>query len=175
MARRRLSVFLESEDDDMKVEIPVFRTGYNYDREAASDESGIACPEASLAQQQFREDADINVIVKRFNLTGELPAGLSVPQYGDFSQVTDYHSAMNLVRAADAAFMELPAHIRARFNHDAGAFVDFVSDDRNRAEAEALGIVVPPLPPADAGGPASAGGAAPGGEAVKAEGGGAAP
>lgn len=127
----------------MKVEVPFFRTGFNYDRDAASDDSGIACPEPTLAQQQFREDSDINTIVKRFNLTGELPQGLTVPRYGDFTEVSDYHSALNLVKAADAAFLELPAHIRARFNHDAGAFVDFVSDDKNRSEAAELGILPP--------------------------------
>jgi Chlamydia-phage Chp2 scaffold (Chlamy_scaf) len=48
---------------------------------------------------------------------------------------------LNAVIAADAAFMQLPADIRTRFNNDAGAFVDFCSDENNRAEAEKLGLV----------------------------------
>lgn len=144
------------------------RTPYNYDREAASDDSGLICSDPSLAQQQFREESDINTIVKRFNLTGELPSGVSVPQYGDFLEVTDYHTAINLVKEADAAFLALPAHVRARFNNDAGAFVDFVSDDANRAEMETLGLI--PRSLADAGEPAKAGGAAPGGEPQAKEG-----
>ena len=39
--------------------------------------------------------------------------------------------------------MQLPADVRTRFNNDAGALVDFVSDDANRAEAEKLGLVLP--------------------------------
>lgn len=141
---------------------PFLRTPFNYDRETASDESGLMCSDPSLAQQQFREESDINTIVKRFNLTGDLPSGVSAPVYGDFLAVTDYHTALNAVIAADGAFMALPAHIRARFNNDAGAFVDFCSDDKNRAEAVSLGLAFAPSLPADAGGPAKAGAAGPG-------------
>lgn len=121
--------------------LPFLRTPFNYDTNASSDESGLMCSDPSLAQQQFREDSDINTIVRRFNLTGDLPQGVSAPQYGDFIAVTDYHTALNAVIAADAAFMSMPAHVRARFNNDAGAFVDFVSDPNNRKEAEELGLV----------------------------------
>ena len=68
---------------------------------------------------------------------------MRAPQYGDFTDAMDYHSALNAVIAADAAFMELPASVRARFSNDAGAFVAFCSDPANRAEAEALGLVMP--------------------------------
>jgi len=117
------------------------RTPYNYDVVEASDQSGLSCPEPTRAQQHARDECDINTIVRRFGLTGQLPSNVRAPQYGDFSDAMDYHSALNAVRAADAAFMELPAHVRTRFNNDAGAFVDFVSDDNNRAEAEKLGLV----------------------------------
>ena len=122
--------------------IPEFRTGFNYDREAASDESGLSCPDPSRAQQNSKDEVDINMIVKRFNLTGELPAGLSVPQYADFGDVVDYHSALNMVIAADHAFLALPADIRSRFKNDAGAFVDFVSNPENRDEVVKMGLTV---------------------------------
>lgn len=122
---------------------------FNYDTNKAGDESGIDCSvEPSLTKQSFAEEVDINTIVKRFGLTGQLPENVAVPQYADFDQVVDYHSAMLQVRAAQEAFMKMPAHVRARFNHDAGALVDFVSDERNRAEAERLGLVVPKVVPA---------------------------
>lgn len=124
------------------VQVPFIRTPYNYDRSSASDDSGLICPELSLAQQQFGEESDINTIVKRFNLTGQLPVGMAVPQYGDFESVVDYHSALNLVIEADRAFMALPAHVRSRFNNDAGLFVDFVSNPENKGEAEKLGLTV---------------------------------
>lgn len=118
------------------------RTPYNYDTMEASDECGLSCPEPTLAQQSAKEECDINTIVRRFGLTGELPSGVRAPQYGDFTEATDYHTAMNAVISANNAFMQLPADVRARFNNDAGAFVDFCSDDKNRAEAKALGLIV---------------------------------
>jgi len=118
------------------------RTPYNYDTMEASDASALDCQDPSLAQQHARDECDINTIVKRFGLTGELPNGVRAPQYGDFTAATDYHTAMNAVIAANESFMQLPADVRTRFNNDAGAFVDFCSDENNRAEAEKLGLVV---------------------------------
>ena len=51
---------------------PFLRSLYNYDRDAASSESGLACDDPTLAQQQFRDEADINTILERFGRTGLL-------------------------------------------------------------------------------------------------------
>jgi phage internal scaffolding protein len=132
-------IFLEK---FMKTSSVFLRTPYNYDVNEASDASGLVCEDPSLAQQHAKDETDINTIVRRFGLTGELPSNVRVPQYGDFTHTTDYHTAMNAVLAANEAFMQLPADVRTRFNNDPGALVDFVSDDNNRAEAEKLGLVL---------------------------------
>lgn len=118
------------------------RTPYNYDTMQVSNDTGLSCPEPTLAQQHEKDECDINTIVRRFGLTGELPSGVRAPQYGDFTGATDYHTAMNAVISANNAFMQLPAEVRSRFNNDAGAFVDFCSDEKNRAEAKSLGLIV---------------------------------
>jgi len=117
------------------------RTPYNYDTDAVSDETGLSCPEPTLAQQQFRDEADINTIMERFGRTGEIVAPIRMPTYGDFSQVNDYHTAMNALIEARNSFEALPAKIRARFENDPGQFVEFCLDDRNRDEAVRLGLV----------------------------------
>lgn len=119
------------------------RAEHNYDTNEASDASGLACTDPSRTKQSFKDECDINTILKRFNITGELPNNVRAPQYGDFEGVFDYQSAMNAVIEASAAFMEMPAHVRKRFGNDPAAFVDFCSDESNRAEAEKLGLVVP--------------------------------
>lgn len=119
------------------------RTPYNYDRDQASDESGLRCEDPSLTKQSFKDECDLNVILERFALTGRLPENPRMPTYGDFMDVSDYHTAMNAVRAADEAFMALPAAIRARFGNDPGAYVDFCSDEKNREEAARLGLLKP--------------------------------
>ena len=124
-----------------KLDLPFVRSAYNYDRDAVSDESGLRCDDPSLTKQEFKEDADINVIVRRFNVTGQLPQGVVAPVYQDFEGVFDFQSAMNVLAAAESAFMAMPAEVRYRFHNNPHEFVQFCSDDANRAEAERLGLV----------------------------------
>ena len=123
---------------------PFLRTLYNYDRDLASDESGRACSEPTLAQQQFRDEADINTILERFGRTGELIVPVNVPEFGDYTEVGDYHSAMNMIIEAQSAFDALPARIRKEFDNDAGRFVDFVMDENNRDKAVEMGLIEAP-------------------------------
>jgi len=115
---------------------------YNYDMDEVSKNTGLVCSDPSLAQQQFKDESDINHILKQFNVTGQLPPTIQMPRYGDFSQVVDYHSALNLVIAADEAFMALPATIRSRFDNDPALLLDFLNNPENNAEAQKLGITV---------------------------------
>lgn len=117
------------------------RTAYNYDMDKVSDETGLKCEDPSLAQQQFTKECDINTIVEAYGLNGELPQVLRAPEYGDYSEVKDFASAMNAVRAAEANFMLLPAKLRARFENDPQQFLSFVQDDGNYQEARDLGLL----------------------------------
>jgi len=117
------------------------RTPYNYDRDAATNESGLACEEPSLAQQHFKDECDINNILRQFNVTGLLPQQTLSPRYGDFSGIGDYHTALNRVIAAQDEFEALPAQIRARFNNDPAQLIEFLENSDNRPEAEELGLV----------------------------------
>lgn len=110
---------------------------------AESDNTGLMCVDPSLAIQSAREEVDINTIVRRFGLTGQLPTDLRAPTYGDFTAVVDYQTALNAVIAADAAFMQMPAHVRERFANDTQKFVEFASDEANRDEMRKLGLLVP--------------------------------
>nr|WAE43555.1 MAG: internal scaffolding protein [Microviridae sp.] len=124
-----------------KFQIPFFRSPYNYDTASVSQDTGLACLDVTMAVQSAADECDINTIVRRFGLSGQLPSGLNAPQYGDFLGVSDFHSAVNAVMAAEDSFLQLPAEVRSRFQNDPGQFVDFCSDDANRAEAEKLGLV----------------------------------
>jgi phage internal scaffolding protein len=117
------------------------RTPYNYDKDAASNESGLRCEDASLAQQHFKEECDINTILEKFNVTGLLPEQTLSPRYGDFSGIGDYHTALNRVIAAQEEFEALPAQIRAKFDNDPANLIEFLDDENNRPQAEALGLV----------------------------------
>ena len=119
----------------------ILRSMFNYDTDVASVESGLACQDPSLAQQQFKDECDINVILERFNVTGQLPVVPLQPQFGDFSGITDYQTALNAVLDAQESFDALPARIRERFANDPAAFVDFCLDEANKEEMKALGLI----------------------------------
>lgn len=128
---------------DLPMKAPQLRAQHNYDTNKASDESALACKDPSLTKQADAEDADINTIVKRFNITGQLPTNVRMPTYGDFTDIPDFQQAQNAIRMATESFNAMPAHVRARFHNDPHEFVQFCSDESNRAEAEKLGLVAP--------------------------------
>lgn len=105
----------------------------------------------SRTKQSFKDECDINKIMKKFERTG-MVAHLSKYQgsYADVSGGVDYHTALNTVAAAKEMFLTLPAKVRARFEHDPGAFLDFVGDPANEKEMVEMGLkkapVAPPAP-----------------------------
>lgn len=132
---------------------PFFRSGYNYDRDAVSLETGIISVGESLTVQSDAEDADINTIVRRFGLTGQLPSNVRAPLSMDFTEIFDFQSAMNAVRAAEEAFAEMPWEVRKRFDNNPHEFVEFcteLSPDgtklANLEEMRKLGLAVPEAP-----------------------------
>lgn len=142
-----LDVSRETVDDDGVIRVspsPVFlRTAYNYSMDAASDESALYCEDGTRAQQQFKEECDINTIVERFGLTGELPVDQRVPLNEEFVEAMDFKTAHNLMIEAEAAFMAFPANVRERFQNDATKFVDFASDSANIEQMREWGMAMP--------------------------------
>lgn len=114
----------------------------------------VDCGPVSRAKQQFKEECDINTLMKKYEKSGVIShLARSQPWYGDVSEMVDYHTAAGVVLAAEDAFSSLPASLRARFQNDAGQFMDFVVDPRNREELEKMGLavarpIVEPLVPA---------------------------
>lgn len=128
------------------------RNPYNYDTDVASASTGLVTTEPSLAQQQWKDECDINTIAKQFGLTGKMPQAVYLPTFGDFTEVSDFQTALHTIQMAEASFLAMPAHVRERFNNDPQRFLEFTSDARNAAEIAALGLtktappVVPPAP-----------------------------
>jgi phage internal scaffolding protein len=124
-----------------KIVKPFVRDPYNYDRDEASNADALCCEDPSLAQQHMKDECDINVIVERFGVTGQLPQSPVSPSYGDFSGVTDYHSALNQINATMDDFMALPAKLRVKFDHDPVKLLEFLQNEDNRDEAIHLGLI----------------------------------
>lgn len=124
---------------------------FRYDGDAASAATGLPAGDDGMTQQQFAEECDINTIVRRFKLTGEMPVGVRPPVFGDFTDVMDFQTAMEAVVKAREAFDALPAEVRYEFHNDPQRFVEFSSDQKNLPRLRELGLAVPepvPEPPA---------------------------
>lgn len=98
--------------------------------------------EPSMALQQYKDQCDINLIVKRFKRTGEL-THLNNRRgfYGDLSDAPSFRESMQLVVEAQQAFAELPSQIRKRFGNDPALLMEFIADKNNYDEAVSLGLI----------------------------------
>jgi phage internal scaffolding protein len=126
-----------------KNNLPFIRTQFNYDHNAASNESGLRCQELTRTQQHHKDECDINEILRRFGKTGTMPVTSLNALYGDFDTV-DYHTALNQIIASEREFDTLPSNIRKRFDNDPANLVYFMQDKKNHAEAVELGLINAP-------------------------------
>lgn len=109
----------------------------------------LSFPSPSRTKQAHKDECDINNILARYKRTGVLDFQQKhEPQYGDVTAL-DFQQAQFTVAAANGMFAAMPAFLRARFDNDPYKFLAFVHDERNRVEAEDLGLLKPkPAPPA---------------------------
>lgn len=121
----------------------MFRSLRNYDTNHVSDDSALICTEPTLTQQNFKEQCDINRIVKQYAQTGVINANTSIPLPDEFVGITDYHTAMNLIKRSEDAFMALEPHLRERFANNPANFVDFVTNPANIDELRSMGLAYP--------------------------------
>jgi len=127
---------------------PIIRTAFNKAPRAARIPAG-----ESAAQQNFKNDADINTIVSRYRKTGILgnPNATRRPQFGDYTSI-DFLEMRNQIASMDQMFASLPARLRSRFQNDPYQLIRWMEDSNNKEEAEKLGLLpkrpetAPPAP-----------------------------
>lgn len=121
--------------------VPKLFHQFSQDRESP----GVDCSVMpSLTKQAFKDDADVNVIVERFARQGEFPVFDPADfTWGDATGF-DFRAALDVVNAAQAAFEQMPAKVRNRFENDPRQFVDFCSDPANKEELDRLGLLAKP-------------------------------
>lgn len=113
------------------------------------DEEGN--PLGSMTRESEAAACDVNAIVARAQMNGFLPGDPGRGVFADVSEMGDYRSALQQVQAAEEMFMQLPAKVRAEFDNDPAAFLDFCSDPANLEKGRQLGLFpkeeVPLAPP----------------------------
>ncbi len=103
--------------------------------------STFDCGQQSRTKQSFKDDCDINLIVKRHASTGMYShLNPRQPKYGDFSMVTDLQRALELVDLAEHDFFELPSEVRALCQNDPLTFVRAMTNPANVEKLAAAGL-----------------------------------
>lgn len=93
-------------------------------------------------KQEFAQESDINYIMERYRVTGQLPAGGSrAAVFADVSEIGSFANVLERVHAAEVSFNSLPASLRSRFRNDPVQLIEFLQDSRNRVEAVKLGLI----------------------------------
>ena len=120
----------------------MIRSAYTFDPNVISNDTALDCGDESVTQQCFKDECDINILLAKFAVTGQLPDNVRVPQYVDFEETFDFQSSMNVIRAAEEAFAAMPADVRDRFQNDPGRFLEFANDASNYDEALKMGLAI---------------------------------
>lgn len=128
-----------------------------YDAGRVSDATAHPGGGESIVQQAFKDEVDINTIVRRFGISGPTPFGVGSGVYGDFTGITDLESAIEAVERAERGFLKLPPEVRERFGNDPARLVafaqtvpesDFIAAVTPAADPAPVGTVVVEQPPA---------------------------
>jgi len=113
--------------------------------DTSCDDNGVETPD--MAQQQYKDSSDINCIMKKYEATGLLShirQNAEAGRYAELGEPTDLMEAMTRVDNARKSFMDLPASLRAKCNHEPAKFLEMLKDGSNDEELYQLGIKVRP-------------------------------
>lgn len=124
----------------------IFATRFSPPSSSPLDFKG--CP--AITAQEFKEEADINFLLRRYKATGslytidEMARAKARPMFGDFTGIPDYQTTLDKVNLALEQFQDLPLAVRQRFHDSPTEMLAFLQDVSNRDEAVKLGLVNPP-------------------------------
>lgn len=100
----------------------------------------------SMTKQSFKDECDINTILRQYKVTGmisHISAQAAQGAYLELPAPMDFQDSLELVRRAQDSFATLPSVVRDRFNNNAQAFLAFCADPKNLPEMEKLGLLKP--------------------------------
>lgn len=105
---------------------------------------GLEFHEPSLTQQQFKDECEIESLLKAHNLSqvmGIVNNHGQQPLYGDVSDIPDFHDAQNHVARATEYFEGLPSDVRSRFNNSLSEFLTTLNNPDAREALTEMGVL----------------------------------
>ena len=71
----------------------MIRSAYTFDPDVVSNETALDTGEDAVTQQCFKDECDINILLAKFAVTGQLPENVRVPQYVEDRKSTRLNSS----------------------------------------------------------------------------------
>lgn len=105
---------------------------------------GLEFTQPSLTQQQFKDECEIESLLKAHNLSqvmGIVNNHGQQPLYGDVSDIPDFHDAQNHVARATEYFEGLPSDVRSRFNNSLSEFLTTLNNPAAREALTEMGVL----------------------------------
>jgi len=100
-----------------------------------------------LTDQSQAQQCDINLIVARYQKTGQLPP-FREGAYLDVSEFSDYQESLNRAHALEEYFGSLPAKMRERYGNSPALFLHGIQTPEGYDDAVELGLIRKDEPPA---------------------------
>jgi len=100
--------------------------------------------EVSVTKQSFKEECDINNILRQYQMTGVIGhINEAEPRYADLPDAVDYQDALHQVQAAEAAFYRLPKQVRERYGNDPAGLLQALANPAEAGFLREAGILAP--------------------------------
>lgn len=126
---------------------PVFKYGVEVERVRERPRLVLHTGSETPTKQEFKDECDINVLMKRYQKTGLFPQYPGqTPRYVSNIGMPDFQQAMEIVKRAEEEFAGLNSELRKRFDNDPAKFLAFVNDEANGDELIKLGLREAPKP-----------------------------
>lgn len=119
------------------LEIPFWKTPYNFDFDQEVKETSTIPDPESKTDQTFTDDSDINTIVKKIGLGLAVVEPLNPAQFGVQNKMTYVEMQAHLAEHR-AHFYNLPPDVREEFQNDPARWSDQVVEHLKSEDFEAL-------------------------------------
>ena len=97
----------------------------------------------SRTQQQFKDECDVNNIIKKYKTTGIIThTNNKTGVYADMTEIGNYQEALGKVIEAETAFNNLPSAIRSKFHNNPQELIEYLNDKDKFEESIKLGLRV---------------------------------
>lgn len=141
--------YLVSEDGEVLSSVPT-DAPVLYSFYTPHDPVQLDCGTELITKQEFKDECDINNILRQFTLTGIIEhINKSEASFVDLPDMSDFQSSLAIISEAEAAFASLPSKVRDRYQNDPAVFLGALADPSQKEFLTEVGVFQSPAKPVE--------------------------